>query len=407
MRKFFLLLLLLAVAAGGAWHYGLIGAGKKTETAQKSGRRGGGIISVVTEPVTKADLPIRLRSFGWVEPVQSVSVKSRVASQLLEQHFREGQMVKKGDLLFTLDDRELAAQVAKDEASLERNRALLARAEADLKRYEQLVSRNAGTQQALDQATADAKAAKAQVASDEATLSSDKIRLSYTKIYAPIAGRAGAVPITPGNLVTTSDSAPALVTITTIDPIRINFTLPERELTALQGALARPGDVPVRAIERGDVIATGKLVFIDSAVDQTTGTITAKALFDNPDLKLWPGRYLDIELDIDMRKDAIVAPTVAIQQGQKGPYVFLARQDNTAELRQVKLGVSEGDRIQILDGLAAGDQVVVDGQMRLTNGAKIRMKDAQQPERVSRNTAADAGKRLAAKGEIAEVGTTP
>ncbi|MDB5507650.1 MAG: hypothetical protein JWL93_119 [Hyphomicrobiales bacterium] len=379
MRKFFVLILLAAIAGAGAWYYGLIGGQQKPaaqNAAQNAGsRRGGGAIGVIAETVRTADLPIRQRSFGWVEPEQTVVVRSRVASQLLEQHFKEGQMVRKGDLLFTLDDRELAAQVAKDEASLARNRALLTRAESDLKRYQQLVDRNAGTQQALDQATADAKAAAATVQADVATVESDKIRLSYTRIYAPITGRAGAVPIAPGNIVSSSDTGAGLVTITSMDPIRITFTLPERELAALQKALAQPDSVAVRAVEGGKTIATGRLSFIDSFVDQSTGTITAKALFANADQKLWPGRYLDVELDTDMRQNTVVAPAIAIQQGQNGPYVFVAKDDGTAELRNVKLGVSEGQRMEILDGLAAGDRVVIDGQMRLTNGARITLKD--------------------------------
>ncbi|MDB5650661.1 MAG: hypothetical protein JWL62_2181, partial [Hyphomicrobiales bacterium] len=152
---------------------------------------------------------------------------------------------------------------------------------------------------------------------------------------------------------------------------RVTFTLPERELGDLQKALAQPGSVPVRAINAGQTIATGKLVFIDSSVDQSTGTITAKALFDNSNFKLWPGKYLDVELDTSVHDNAIVAPAIAVQQGQNGPYVFVAKADKTAELRNVKIGASEGSNMEILDGLAAGEQVVVDGQLRLSNGAKI------------------------------------
>ncbi|MDB5593084.1 MAG: hypothetical protein JWM36_45 [Hyphomicrobiales bacterium] len=374
MRKFLVLLLLCVAVAAGAWHYGYLG-GSKTGAArqQAQGRRGGGdaAIGVVTSNVTQMNLPIRQRSFGWVEPEQTVVVKSRVVSQMLTQHFKEGQMVKKGDLLFTLDDRELAAQVAKDEAQLARDQALQTRAENDLRRYQQLLEKNAGTQQQFDQATADARSAAATVLGDKATLDSDRVRLSYTKIYAPITGRAGAVPITPGNLVSTSDTGAGLVTITSMDPIRVTFTLPERELIDLQKALARPDSVPVRALDAGQVIATGKLVFIDSSVDQSTGTITAKALFDNPGFRLWPGKYLDVELDTAVHENALVAPAIAIQQGQKGPYVFVAKADKTAELRNVKIGASEGGNMEILEGLAAGDQVVIDGQLRLRDGAKI------------------------------------
>jgi multidrug efflux system membrane fusion protein len=389
MRKFLILLLLVVVAVAGAWHFGLLDRfrGQPQASAEQKGqqgaRRGGaGPISVVVASATQADVPIRQRSFGYVEPEQTVAVRSRVTSQLTQQHFKEGQMVKKGDLLFTLDDRELAAQVEKDEATLAKDQALQTRTQADLSRYQQLLARNAGTAQQLDQATADAKSASATVMADQAALDSDKIRLSYAKIYAPITGRAGSVNVTPGNLVSTSDSSPALVTLTSVDPIRVTFTLPERELSALQTAMAAAAPVPVHALIGDQEIATGKLVFIDSSVDTQAGTITAKGLFDNPDMKLWPGKYVDVALDTAVHKGAVLAPAVAVQQGQKGPYVYVA-QDGKAELRNVKTGVSSGDRIEIVDGLAKGEQVVIDGQLRLTNGSAIAVKTGSDATKVS------------------------
>lgn len=397
MRKIMLAIFLVAAAGAGAWRAGLVGdfgghsqAGAQ-QASEKGGRRGGGgPISVVVAPIKVADLPIRQRSFGYVEPEQTVAVRSRVASQLTAQHFKEGQMVKKGDLLFTLDDRELAAQVEKDEATLAKDQAVQTRTQADLSRYQQLLSRNAGTAQQLDQATADAKGAAATVLADKATLDSDKVRLSYTKIYAPITGRAGSVNITPGNLVSTGDSTPALVTITSMDPIRVTFTLPERELAALQKAMSAAAPVPVRALIGNDAIATGKLVFIDSAVDTQAGTITAKALFDNPGMKLWPGKYVDVELDTAVHPDAMLAPAVAVQEGQKGPYVYLVAQNGTAQLRTVKTGVVSGDQIEILDGLAPTDRVVVDGQLRLTNGAKVAVRSDAGEQKVSEAAGASA-----------------
>lgn len=390
MRKILVAILLVAAVGAGLWRFDLLGrfsahspSGAEQKSAQAQGRRGGGgPISVVVAPVAQADVPIRQRSFGYVEPEQTVAVRSRVASQLTQQHFTEGQMVKKGDLLFTLDDRELAAQVEKDEATLAKDEAVQTRTQGDLLRYQQLLSRNAGTAQQLDQATADAKSAAATVLGDKATLDSDKIRLSYTKIYAPITGRAGSVNVTPGNLVSTSDTSPALVTITSVDPIRVTFTLPERELSALQKAMAGSATVPVHALIANQTIATGKLVFIDSAVDTQAGTITAKALFDNPDMKLWPGKYVDVALDTAVHPDALLAPAVAVQEGQQGPYVYVA-QNGKAELRNVKTGVSSGDQIEILDGLSKNDQVVVDGQLRLTNGTAVAVKSGAGNQKLS------------------------
>lgn len=385
MRKMFALIAVVLGLAAVAWHFGYFGTAdqKSTQSRDSAVQRVAAPTHVITQPVEQVDLPIRQRSFGWVEPQKTVSVRARVASQLMEQHFKEGDMVKKGDLLFTLDDRELQAQVDKDQATLDKDTAAQIRAEADLVRNKQLVARNAGTQQALDVAIADAKGAVATVAADKATLDADKARLSYTKIVAPITGRTGSVSVTPGNLVSSGDTGTPLVTLTSMDPIRVTFTLPERELPQLRAAMTESNNVVVRVLNGDQVTATGRLVFIDSAVDTSTGTITVKGLFDNPDFKLWPGRYVDVEVDTAVHKNALVAPTVAIQQGQKGPYVFVARQDGTADLREVKTGVSDGDRIEILAGLEKGDEVVVEGQQRLKAGAKIAVKPAPAGQKVS------------------------
>jgi multidrug efflux system membrane fusion protein len=384
MRKIFAFVAVAVCLAAAAWHFGYLGAASQKAAQSQTGgsRRAAGPINVVTRPVEQVDLPIHQRSYGWVEPEQTVAIRARVASQLTEQHFKEGDMMKKGDLLFALDDRELKAEVDKDQATLDKDMALQTRAEADLTRNKQLVARNAGTQQALDLAIADAKSAAATVIADQATLDADKTRLSYTKIYAPITGRTGSVSVTPGNLVSSSDTTP-LVVLTSMDPIRVTFSLPERALAQLRGAMSDSNNVPVRVLDGEQVAATGKLVFIDSSVDTSTGTITAKGLFDNSDFKLWPGRYVDVEVDTSMHPNALVAPAVALQQGQKGPYVFVAMQDGTADLREVKTGVSDGDRIEILSGLAKGDAVIVEGQQRLTKGAKIVVKPADQGQKVS------------------------
>jgi multidrug efflux system membrane fusion protein len=183
--------------------------------------------------------------------------------------------------------------------------------------------------------------------------------------------------------VSSGDTATPLVTLTSMDPIRVTFTLPERILPQLRDAMDKPGDLPVRVLQGDQSIATGKLIFIDSAVDSASGTITAKGLFANPDFKLWPGHYVDVEVDTSEHADALVAPAVAVQQGQRGPYVFIAKADGTAELRDVKTGASDADRLEILSGLTAGEQVIVEGQQRLTNGSKINTKSAAAAQKLS------------------------
>ena len=374
----------LCVAGGGAW-YELHKRPVAESSAQQSGygatkaesssRRGGsGPIAVVTATAEQADFPVRLRSIGNVEPMAVVAVKPRVQSQLLEQHFAEGQTVKKGDLLFALDDREFADLVAKDEALLARDQALVARTAADFERAQMLLQRNAGTQQALDQASSDQKSALATVQADKANLETDRLHLSYTKIFAPIDGRMGAVAIAPGNLVNASDSGSGLVSITQLKPIRVTFTVSERELPRLQSEMKGPTPLTVNVYSHGNQTAksAGKLTFVDSSVDPASGTITLKAEFPNEDLALWPGEYADVEIELNPHPMAVSVPTVALQPGQTGDFVFLVGPDSKAQVLLVTAGLVDKDRTEVIKGLEAGDKVVVDGQLRLFNGSTVR-----------------------------------
>lgn len=348
-------------------------AAARSDQAKRS--PGAPAVAVVTAEAQSIDFPIRRRTIGNIEAMATVLVRSRVDSQLLGQHVKDGQFVKKGDLLFTLDDKELRAAVARDEANLARDQANLTRTQADLQRKRDLMSSGAGAQQQVDQALADAKAAEAAVAADEASLDTDKLRLSYTRIEAPIDGRLGSIQVTPGNLVRASDGGGGgLVTITQVKPIRVSFTLPERDLAAVRAAMADTLAPSVRVFASGSstAMATGPLTFIDSAVDMASGTITAKAIFANEDLALWPGQYVDVEVELGTRPSTVVVPTVAVQAGQSSPYVFVARPDGTAELRAVKVAVADGERTALAAGVKPGERVVVDGQLRLANGTRIR-----------------------------------
>lgn len=338
------------------------------------GGRGGGAATVSTATAHTGDLPVRLRSIGWVEPVEKVSVSTRLNSQIIEQRVVEGQMVKKGDILFRLDDREVRAAIARDTATLTKDQALLARALADLKRGQDLVAKGFLSKATQDQRIADAKAAQATVNADQAALNADRVQLTYTEIRAPISGRAGAVSITPGNLVRTSDTTP-LVTITQMKPVWITFTLPERDLASLRDAMKPGGTGPVtQAYLANDKTprATGSITFLDSAVDQTTGTIAVKATMPNDKQELWPGQYVNVEIEVGSRANAVIVPTVALQAGQNGQYVYLVGKDSKVSVRQVQVAGSDGELSAIASGLAAGDQVVVEGQQRLTDGARVK-----------------------------------
>jgi multidrug efflux system membrane fusion protein len=381
-RSFLLLATAIVVIGGGAWYTTSRSAVDPAEQARlaSAGRNGPGTAAaVVTAMAEQVDMPVRKRAIGFVETPATVVVKSRIDSQIISQNVVDGQFVKKDDLLFTLDDRDIKAQIAKDEAAIARDEATHKRAEGDLARYQQLLAKNAGTQASVDQATADERSSAATILSDRATLEADRLKLGYTRITAPIDGRVGAVQVTPGNLVSANSTGAGLVTITQMKPLRVTFTLPERDLPVLQGALASGKPVPVQAKvpDAGREPAKGTLNFVDSAVDMSSGTITAKAVFANDDLALWPGQYVDVEIAADTMNDVTVVPSVAVQTGQKGSYVYVVKADQTVALRQVKVALGDGDRMALSEGVKPGERVVVDGQLRLKDGAKVRERDGQ------------------------------
>jgi multidrug efflux system membrane fusion protein len=344
----------------------------KTSGAKKKGA--GGPVPIDTVTTTQMDFPNKRRTIGMVESPAVVTLRARIDSQVLTQNVTEGRLVQKGELLFTLDDREVRAQIARDQATLEKDQATLAKSVADLDRTKALIARNVAARTTLDQSIADNKTAAATVAGDQAQLETDQIKLGYTQIKAPIEGRVGTIRVTPGNLVSSSDQT-GLVTITQMRPLRVSFTLPQSDLTALREAETRKpaADVRVYASGEQEPLAMGKLNFLDSAVDAASGTITAKAEFANKDLTLWPGQYVDVDLDLSIRKNTVVAPTVAIQTGQKGPYLFVAMPDNKANLRQITIGASDQGKTAILSGLKVGEKVVVEGQSRLEDGTPIKV----------------------------------
>jgi multidrug efflux system membrane fusion protein len=329
-------------------------------------------VAVKVAEVKQASMPIRRRAIGWVEPIATVAVKSRINSVIMEQRVTDGQFVNKGDVLFVLDDREAKAAIARDEAAMAQHQAEVERARADLERTKTLVAKQTASRQTLDQAMADARAAEAAVAADKAVLQADRLTLSYTTIVAPISGRLGAIDVTPGNLVSENGDV-AFVTITQMQPIRVSFTLPDRDLDALRTALAQYPPAPVRVFIKGDKVprAKGFLSFIDSSVDVASGTITAKAEFANENLALWPGQYFDIEVELGVQAEAAIIPTVALQVGQEGLFVYVVTADNKAEVRKVTVASSDGDKSAVSSGLQPGERVVVDGQHRLSPGAAV------------------------------------
>ncbi|MGX9572101.1 efflux RND transporter periplasmic adaptor subunit [Mesorhizobium sp. f-mel] len=352
--------------------------------------------SVVAATASTADFPIRRYAIGFVSSPAVVSVNARISSQITSIVVKDGQMVRAGDLLFSLDDRSLKAQQARDQATLAKDEALLASATADLERAKNLVARQAGTQQTYDQAIAAQKSAAATVDADKASLDADAVQLGFATITAPISGRLGAVNVAIGDLVTTSNgnsTSTPLVTITQVDPLQVNFNLPESDLALLHKALAEPREGAVTLTKDGDPTPIGKgtLDFVDSSVDTASGTIATRARVPNADLSLWPGQYVNVVLDAGIMPQMTSVPTVAVQPSQKGPFVYVIKPDETVEMRPVQVALTEGDSSAIGEGLKSGERVVVEGQAKLKNGSPIHEAEVGTGDQASPRVA-EAGK---------------
>lgn len=333
--------------------------------------------AVVAATASTADFPIRRYAIGSISSPAVVSVSARIASQIQSIAVTDGQMVKAGDLLFKLDDRALKAQVERDKAAIAKDQAVLEENELDLERARQLAEKKAGTQQAYDQAAANEKSTQATLAGDQAQLDADMVQLDYATITAPISGRLGAVRVAVGDVVGPamgSVTAVPLVTITEIDPLRVSFNLPQSDLPLLNKALAssQPGAVMLHQDGDSRPIGKGTLDFLDSSVDAASGTVTARATVPNSDLTLWPGQYVDVVLEAGVMPDMTSVPTVAVQTGQKGPFVYVIKPDKTVEIRPIKIALAAGDNTAVSEGLKSGERVVVEGQTRLANGMAVR-----------------------------------
>lgn len=360
-----------------------------------AGRRGPGIVSVVSAVAAVRDMPILVRAVGWVEPVATVNIRPRIDGMVVEVDVKDGQMVAAGDLLFKLDDRSILAAIAKDQAQIARDQAMQQQANDDAARARDLYARKVGTKMLAEQTAAQAKAAAATLQADRATLQSDQIQLGYTTIRAPISGRAGTVASTVGNYVRVADSGNTMVNIVQAAPVRVSFAVPERELDAFRAATARQTPTPVHVYVAGDAKprATGQLDFIDNTVDNATGTFTAKAQVANADSALWPGQYVTVQVELGLRRGVTVVPLVAVQQGPKGAFVFLVRPNHTVEMRDVALSESQGDAAVIGKGLVPGDHVVVEGQAAVANGTVVRetLQGAALPTKLGEAEAARGG----------------
>ena len=369
-----LLFALIATGAGAVW------VGVKRDhsgpTASAAPPAAAPAVPITEGRAETRDVPIWLSGIGSVQPLNAVTVKVRVDGQLDRVTFTEGQDVHKGDVLAQIDSRSFRAQLKQAQANKAKDEAQLANARLDLERSTRLEARGVASKQTLDTQRAQVTALEAAVEADQAAIDMTQLQLEFSTVTAPLDGRAGLRLVDPGTVVHASD-ANGLVTITQMQPIAVLLTVSQDELPEVLAAMVR-GDPAVVAYTRGGErpLATGKLVFVDSQVDQATGHIKLKALFDNSDRALWPGEFVDARVQVATLMNATVVPAKAIERGQNGTYVFRIKPDDTAEVCPVTVShVSEGTAI-IADGLAPGDRIVVDGQYRLQPGARIEPRKA-------------------------------
>jgi len=330
-------------------------------------------VPVLVATVTEKTVPVDLKVIANVEAYSTVSIKSRLAGQLVQVNFKEGQDVKQGDLLFVIDPRPYEAALRQVEANLQRDKALAGKAQADLKRYAELIQKQFVSQQDYDQAKATAESLGATVHADEVAVQNARLNLSYCYIKAPITGRTGSLLANQGNMIK-ENADTAMLVINQIQPIYVSFAIPEQNLAEIRKYMAEE-KVPVEASIAGqENPETGVLTFVDNAVDKATGTFVCKATFTNEPKRLWPGLFVNVVVKLSTQPHAVLVPSRAIQSSQEGDIVFVIKPDLTVEVRRVEIDRTfDGDTI-IKQGLKPGERVVTDGQLRLVAGAKVQIK---------------------------------
>jgi membrane fusion protein, multidrug efflux system len=329
-------------------------------------------IPVSTATVGRGDLKIFLNGLGTVTPVANVLVRSRVDGELLRVHFQEGQTVRAGDLLAEIDPRAFQVQLTQAEGQHARDKALLQNSRIDLERYQLLWSQDSIAKQQVDAQQSLVHQYEGAVQADQGQIDDARLQLAYARVTAPISGRVGLRQVDPGNIVHASDTA-GLVSIAQVQPITVLFTLPEDNLPLLLQKLQTGASIPVAAYDRQQkrLLANGTLLTIDNQIDTTTGTVKLKAQFRNEDSALFPNQFVNVRMQIDMRRDVALLPTAAVQRGAQDNFVYLIGADHKVTLRSVQVGDTEGDQVVIESGLQVGDQVVVDGIDKLRDGSQV------------------------------------
>lgn len=367
------LIVLTVVVSAGYVIWRTNHAGESAEDAQTKNREQPQV-AVSVASVDQGEMPIFLDGLGTVTPLRSVTLHSRVDGELIKVAFSEGQQVKQGDLLAEIDPRAFQVQLQQARGQLLHDEALLKNAEIDLARYRTLLEQDsiaaqqAATQEAL------VKQYRGTVEVDRAQVENAELQLSYTKITAPLSGRAGLRLVDQGNLVHANDSN-GLVVITQLQPITVVFTLPEDQVQAVMRRWHTAGALPVTAYDRGgrQKLAGGKLLALDNQIDPATGTFKLKAQFENTDRALFPNQFVNVKMQLDNLPAATLVPRAAIQQGANGSFVYVVKDDNTVAVSAVKLGPGQAETVAVLEGLVPGQRVVIDGADKLREGSRVKV----------------------------------
>jgi membrane fusion protein, multidrug efflux system len=387
-RRWLVLTSILALlVAGVVWW------SRQASAPQPGGGRNAGPMSIVPEVVGKGDIGINLNALGTVTSLATVTIRTQISGYLMKIDFKEGDDVKKGDLLAQIDPRPYEAALAQANGNLARDEALLKGAQVDLARYQGLAAQNAVPRQTLDTQIALVAQDQGTVEADRASVKAAQVNLQYCRIVSPLDGRVGLRQVDQGNYVTPGDTN-GLVVITQLQPISVLFTLPEDNIQTVLKRMQGGAVLPAAAYDRGGAtkISDGTLQTFDSQIDPTTGTIKARAQFVNDTKALYPNQFVNVRLLVDTHKDVTTISTAGIQRGVPGTFVYLVNADNTVSVRPVQLGVTEGERVEVSSGLVPGDRIVIDGADKLRDGAKINVRAEADTKSTDPSKSADPDK---------------
>ena len=376
-RRIWVICLILSVLIAAGAYYAVARPKRIQASPPAAGPRP---VPVVTVAARSGDLGVYLTGLGSVTPLSIVTVRSRVDGQLMRTLFQEGQLVRQGDLLAEIDPRPFETQLTQAQAQLAKDEAALANASMDLERYRTLVKGGFIPQQQLDTQVSTVAQLAASIKSDQGQIDSIRLQLTYTRIIAPITGRAGLRLVDPGNMIKANDAG-GLVVLAQVEPIAVVFTIAQDNLPPVLARQRAGGSIAVDAYDREGrtKLATGILVAVDNQIDATTGTVKLKASFTNGDGSLSPNQFVNARILVDSLRGAVLVPNEAIQRGAQGPFVYLVKPDKTVELRKVTPGPSEGGVTAVREGVAAGDALIVDGADRVQERSRVEPTSRERP----------------------------